>query len=294
MAASRIFTRNAFETALDGGIDNAITTITLDSVIGLSSPGILVFNDDSPTLREYVEYTGITSNDLTGCTRGLTGSAGGIPHPHGNGDRVRSVYTHQIQDRIWDDIEDLETADTDHVAAADPHTGYLKEAGGTMTGDLVLDADPDAALKAATKQYVDARVTEGTWTPTLEAGGTNPSVTYLSQSGLYLKIGGLVTIWWTFVLDVVSAQGAGTYQIAGMPFNFSAAFPTWQPIGPHDYFDSTVDHVMIARKHSTSASLISMIYDNNGDGSARHMSDATVTLATDDTFQGQGTYLTDD
>lgn len=32
----------------------------------------------------------------------------------------------------------------------------LDKAGGTMTGDLVLAGDPDADLKAAPKQYVDA------------------------------------------------------------------------------------------------------------------------------------------
>ncbi len=32
----------------------------------------------------------------------------------------------------------------------------LPLAGGTLTGDLILSGDPDAALKAATKQYVDA------------------------------------------------------------------------------------------------------------------------------------------
>ena len=32
----------------------------------------------------------------------------------------------------------------------------LPLAGGTLTGDLTLSGDPDAALKAATKQYVDA------------------------------------------------------------------------------------------------------------------------------------------
>lgn len=32
----------------------------------------------------------------------------------------------------------------------------LALAGGTLTGDLTLSGDPDAALKAATKQYVDA------------------------------------------------------------------------------------------------------------------------------------------
>lgn len=34
----------------------------------------------------------------------------------------------------------------------------LPLAGGTLTGDLTLSGDPDAALKAAPKQYVDAQV----------------------------------------------------------------------------------------------------------------------------------------
>lgn len=48
--------------------------------------------------------------------------------------------------------------DDDHT---DYHTDvrgdlrYLQLSGGTLTGDLTLDADPDADLKAATKQYVD-------------------------------------------------------------------------------------------------------------------------------------------
>jgi hypothetical protein len=33
---------------------------------------------------------------------------------------------------------------------------YLEKSGGTMTGALILNADPSAALGAATKQYVDA------------------------------------------------------------------------------------------------------------------------------------------
>ncbi len=141
--SSRIFTRNAFETGLDGGISDSETTITLDTTVGLSFPGILVFNDDDPVLREYVEYTGISTNDLTGCTRGGEGSAGGIAHAHSTGARVRSVYTHQIQDRIWDDIEDLETADTDHVAAGDPHTGYVLESAHdkALHDGLNIDAD---------------------------------------------------------------------------------------------------------------------------------------------------------
>lgn len=158
--------RNAFETGLDGSISAGDTTIDLDSAVGLVAPGILTIDPDSPTLREIIEYTGISSNSLTGVTRGLDGSAAGA-QAHDNGIKIRSAFEHQFLDKIFDDIEDLEDWDTAHLAAADPHTGYLQEsvaattyaalAGATFTGDVVLPSDPDAALKAATKQYVDAQ-----------------------------------------------------------------------------------------------------------------------------------------
>lgn len=39
-----------------------------------------------------------------------------------------------------------------------PDTTFVRKAGDTMTGPLILDADPTAALGAATKQYVDSAV----------------------------------------------------------------------------------------------------------------------------------------
>ena len=157
--SSRTKARNRFETGLDGAINDSATSITLDSVSGLSSPGILVIDGASPSLAEIIKYTGISVNDLTGVSRGLAGSAAGA-QAHATGARVASTFMHQHLDDIFDDIEALETADTDHAAAADPHAGYLKESGGTMTGKIILDGDPSADLHAATKQYVDANLTE--------------------------------------------------------------------------------------------------------------------------------------
>lgn len=48
------------------------------------------------------------------------------------------------------DDANFSTTVTNNIAAK------LALAGGTLTGDLTLSGDPDAALKAATKQYVDA------------------------------------------------------------------------------------------------------------------------------------------
>lgn len=49
----------------------------------------------------------------------------------------------------------LSALDTEAKALAD---GKLDLAGGTMTGALILNADPTAALGAATKQYVDGKI----------------------------------------------------------------------------------------------------------------------------------------
>ena len=47
---------------------------------------------------------------------------------------------------------------------------YLPIAGGTLTGDLVLNRDPQVALGSATKQYVDGKVSAAPFLPI--AGGT--------------------------------------------------------------------------------------------------------------------------
>lgn len=43
-----------------------------------------------------------------------------------------------------------------HVLASDPHVGYLRKAGGTMTGVLVLAANAASAMQAVPKQQLDA------------------------------------------------------------------------------------------------------------------------------------------
>jgi hypothetical protein len=56
-------------TTLNGAIDNAVTTITLTSVTGFPTTGVVKIDN------ELISYTGITSNNLTGCTRGVNGTA---------------------------------------------------------------------------------------------------------------------------------------------------------------------------------------------------------------------------
>lgn len=63
---------------------------------------------------------------------------------------------------LQDGVEAITQAPGDNsqkVATTEYCEDYLPLAGGTMTGDLILNADPTVALGAATKQYVDAIAT---------------------------------------------------------------------------------------------------------------------------------------
>jgi len=63
---------------------------------------------------------------------------------------------------------------------------------------------------------------EGTWTPSLEFGGNNVSMTFSSRQGYYTKIGNLVTANCYFALsDKGSSNGAAS--IVGLPFTNSNA-----------------------------------------------------------------------
>jgi hypothetical protein len=88
---------------------------------------------------------------------------------------------------------DIQTLNTTANAA-------LPKAGGTMTGNLVLDADPTASLQAATKQYVDtiaaagihyhtpARVEAPANLPSTYANGTSGVGATLTNSGTQVAI----------------------------------------------------------------------------------------------------------
>lgn len=90
-------TTNAFSTTLSAGITDVSTTIALTTVTGLSTSGGVVTidrqdanNKDTPTVREYVSFAGVSGSSLTGCTRGLGGSTA---QSHSSGAKVEEVWT---------------------------------------------------------------------------------------------------------------------------------------------------------------------------------------------------------
>lgn len=103
-------TVNAFSTTLSASIGSTDTTIALNSVTGLQSPGILVIDrqdgngTNTPTVREYISYTGISGTNITGVTRARAGSTG---QSHNSGALVEEVMSIDH----WIDLRAIFTAE---------------------------------------------------------------------------------------------------------------------------------------------------------------------------------------
>jgi hypothetical protein len=71
---------------------------------------------------------------------------------------------------------------------------------------------------------------EGTWTPTVTASSSNPTVTYLTQTGLYTKVGRMVSIQGRVQISAISG-GSGNFRLSGLPFtnnaNIAGAGTSW-------------------------------------------------------------------
>lgn len=71
---------------------------------------------------------------------------------------------------------------------------------------------------------------EGTWTPTLIGGTTNPTVTYSLQRAKYTKIGRVVTVECYLAWSAFTG-GSGQLRLDGLPFTVSSAAPSTSSAG---------------------------------------------------------------
>ena len=97
---------NAFSTTLNGSINDSDTTITLTTTTNLVAPGVLVIDrqdssgTNTPALREYITFTGISSNDLTGVSRNVAGSTA---QSHSSG----AIIEENMSVTHWNDLADF-------------------------------------------------------------------------------------------------------------------------------------------------------------------------------------------
>ena len=216
----RTHSLNAYESKVVAGGAGATGDISVESAIGLfataDNGNYLVVDPESATVREYFKVVAVdTGTGLLTCAsfRGLGGSVGDIAHAHDGGATVRAVAVHQWIDDIFQDLED-------HIPGTNPHDQYLQEseaattlvhvAGDTMTGDLVLAGDPDADLKAATKQYVDNSVpafVPSSVVAEASGAGTNITTTWVARATGSIAI---PAEWNTYDVLVTFEQSMGS------------------------------------------------------------------------------------
>ncbi len=132
-----------FQSTLDGSLTSSDTTIDLVNASGLVAPGVIVLDrqdgqgNNTASTMEFCIFTGVSTNALTGVTRGVAGSTA---QSHNSGSLVEAYLsvTH------WGDLVDALQAEhqDDGVQAFNKHvktftvTGVSGATG--LVGDLVF------------------------------------------------------------------------------------------------------------------------------------------------------------
>jgi hypothetical protein len=96
-------------------------------------------------------------------------------------------------------------------------TGNYVLKGGTLEPGGVGITFPSTQVASTDPNTLDD-YEEGTWTPVFATSGTQPTVSYITQNGTYIKIGRFVYVTFFMQVNTVSSQGTGNIRIGGMPF----------------------------------------------------------------------------
>lgn len=90
----------------------------------------------------------------------------------------------EILDTLGEIVDQLNNDGSLLNAVLNQVNGKLNIAGGTLTGSLILHADPTENLQAATKQYVDGRIVSPSWA---DISG-KPNFATVATSGSYTDL----------------------------------------------------------------------------------------------------------
>ena len=100
---------------------------------------------------------------------------------------------------------------------------YLGRPGDTADPDKRTDVDElITKLLGADAAGITPFYESGTWTPTLGAQTTQPTVSYGAQEGLYTRVGDLVWVYMRLV-TTLRTGGSGAIRFNGLPYTASAS-----------------------------------------------------------------------
>jgi hypothetical protein len=117
------------------------------------------------------------------------------------------------------------------------NNGALVLQGGDTSASGVGVAFPATQSASSNANTLDD-YEEGTWTPAMAGSTTNPTVSYTSRTGEYVKIGNTVYFRMQLQISSVSAQGTGGIQITGLPYTAAGSYENVCTIGYNDVFDT--------------------------------------------------------
>lgn len=244
-------TANFKSTTLNGAINSSVGTITLTSTTNLQAPGAIIIDriDSSgtvtPNAREFVTYTGISGNDLTGCTRGADQSTA---QAHADAAIVETTPTVGM----WNSLATIVASGLDSngylralaspASIANIHTSKLFAAGVTVT----------SSINVASASVIGVGLF-----PTFQFVGTLSGATALLQTPLSLpKVG---TFSWFSVMTRTQASTASV--IIDINLNGTSIFAagTRPAIAGGGTFVSTAS---IATKNFGAGNRLSWDFDN--------------------------------
>jgi len=172
---------NALDTYLDEDISDTDTTITVKDASVLPSSGRVRIDN------EYIDYTGKSGNDLTGCTRGAAGSTASV---HSEGAEVLNYGTDGTDIQITvEDASGFVNSANSKIRVGSEVFKYSSILGNTLTGCSRGQTDEDGnttvpySHSKGTKVYQYYRNDTSTWyTRTSPQSGSD-----ISNDGIHSK-----------------------------------------------------------------------------------------------------------
>jgi len=174
-------TQNGLQKTLDAQLNVGVTSqMTLNNTTGVQNkPGVVVIDridtsgaEKSSAVREYVSYTGVSGNNLTGLTRGLGGST---DQDHAIGAIVEFIPDVTVFQAINDVITTEHNTDGTHKANISLTTPKITTSIKDANGNEVIEMP---ATASAVNQIKIINATTGN-NPSIEASGDDTYIPLL-------------------------------------------------------------------------------------------------------------------
>ena len=207
------------ELTFDGDID-------INSDLNISGDLGVNIGTDTPTTYVEVRTNGSTGNDdFVNLTRATYGNV--LSLSRSSGDGVIQADKNLIL--RCDSGNNQTGANTNIIFQYDGSTESARfDASGNLAFVSGKGIDFSATAGTGTSELL-SDFEQGNWTPTYTTSGTDfDSVTYDIQTGSYVKIGELVTVFCAIRTDALTVgSGSGNVRIGGLPFTVGSTADQW-------------------------------------------------------------------